>query len=168
MTKVIRRRRPGWAEFFMRHAALASTRSTCNRQQVGGVVVDRYNRILVGGYNGAPPGMPHCPPDEDLSPDAHCPRAVHAEKNIVSYASRIGARLNGGVWYLYPFGPCLDCQKVIITSGAIGVVIWSPPVRDETISDNYVALEQLRLAHVGIDYFYMPSIIKWCEEVWNG
>lgn len=58
-----------WPEFFMLHAHLAATRSTCDRgpellldpgrHGVGAVLV-RENRIVAGGYNGSPPGEPHC------------------------------------------------------------------------------------------------------------
>lgn len=53
----------------MLHAHLAATRSTCDRgpdllldrgrRGVGAVIV-RENRIVAGGYNGSPPGEPHC------------------------------------------------------------------------------------------------------------
>lgn len=53
----------------MLHAHLAATRSTCDRgpellfdhkrRGVGAVLV-RENRIVAGGYNGSPPGEPHC------------------------------------------------------------------------------------------------------------
>lgn len=46
-------------ELFLRTAHLFALRGTCSRAQVGAVfVVD--NRIVATGYNGAPPGMPHC------------------------------------------------------------------------------------------------------------
>lgn len=58
-----------WDAFFMLHAHLAATRSTCDRgpellldpgrHGVGAVIV-RENRIVAGGYNGSPPGEPHC------------------------------------------------------------------------------------------------------------
>lgn len=58
-----------WDAFFMLHAHLAATRSTCDRgpdllldlgrRGVGAVFV-RENRIIAGGYNGSPPGQPHC------------------------------------------------------------------------------------------------------------
>jgi dCMP deaminase len=58
-----------WDAFFMLHAHLAATRSTCDRgpellldpgrRGVGAVLV-RERRIIAGGYNGSPPGAPHC------------------------------------------------------------------------------------------------------------
>ena len=43
----------------MRIAFEVAERSTCLRRQVGAVIV-KDKRILATGYNGAPPGMPHC------------------------------------------------------------------------------------------------------------
>jgi len=44
--------RPGWHQYFMEMAYLASTRSTCLRRQVGAVIV-KDNQIISTGYNGA-------------------------------------------------------------------------------------------------------------------
>jgi dCMP deaminase len=46
-------------EILMMSALVMSKRGTCSRGQVG-VVVAYGGRILSTGYNGAPPGMPHC------------------------------------------------------------------------------------------------------------
>jgi len=56
-------------EFFMLHAHLWATRSTCDRgpellldpgrHGVGSVIV-KDGRIIASGYNGSPPGEPHC------------------------------------------------------------------------------------------------------------
>jgi dCMP deaminase len=58
-----------WPQFFMLHAHLAATRSTCDRgpellldpgrRGVGAVIV-KDHRVIAGGYNGSPPGQPHC------------------------------------------------------------------------------------------------------------
>lgn len=58
-----------WHQFFMLQAHLIATRSTCDRgpellfdpgrHGVGAVLV-KDKRIIAGGYNGSPPGQPHC------------------------------------------------------------------------------------------------------------
>lgn len=58
-----------WDQFWMCHAHLTATRSTCDRgpdllldrgrKGVGSVFV-REDRVIAGGYNGSPPGEPHC------------------------------------------------------------------------------------------------------------
>lgn len=63
-----------WDQFFMLHAHLAATRSTCDRgpsllfdpgRHGVGCVIVKDHRIIAGGYNGSPPGHPHCN-DPDL------------------------------------------------------------------------------------------------------
>lgn len=70
-----------WHEFFMLHAHLAATRSTCDRgpalffdpERHGvGCVIVKDNRIIAGGYNGSPPGEPHCDDVGHLMVDGHC------------------------------------------------------------------------------------------------
>lgn len=58
-----------WDAHFMLEAAVAATRSTCDRgpelfldpgrHGVGAVFV-RDKRVVAGGFNGSPPGEPHC------------------------------------------------------------------------------------------------------------
>lgn len=51
--------RPSWDEYFMEMAISASRRATCPRKSVGCVLV-RDRAVLETGYNGSPPGKPHC------------------------------------------------------------------------------------------------------------
>lgn len=108
--------RPGWDAYFLDMAVKVSARATCHRAQVGCVVVDSSHMILATGYNGSPPGEPHCPDDESLEPDDHCPRSIHAEQNVIGHAARRGTRLDGATWYLWPFGPCRSCSLLLATT----------------------------------------------------
>lgn len=54
--------RPSWDEYFMGIAFQVAKRSTCDRAQVGAIIV-KDRRILATGYNGAPTGLPHCLPE---------------------------------------------------------------------------------------------------------
>lgn len=62
-------RRPNWDELFMMIAQVVATRSTCDRgpkqffrdhRGTGAVIVSANNRQISVGYNGSPPGLPHC------------------------------------------------------------------------------------------------------------
>ena len=117
--------RPGWNQYFMAIAKVVSTRSTCSSRPVG-CVITRENRILVTGYNGAPPGEPHCSEQggegriycarrAGLVPDglkqAAC-RSLHAEENALALAERLGLAelLPGSAIYttLSPCGRCIE------------------------------------------------------------
>jgi dCMP deaminase len=50
--------RPTWDEYFTQLAQVTSTRSSCERLQVGCVLV-RDNRVISQGYNGYMAGCPH-------------------------------------------------------------------------------------------------------------
>lgn len=94
-------------------------RSTCLRGKVG-VVIVKSNRIVSMGYNGSPPGAPHCfdlgcDVDED-NHDAGCQRTVHAEANAISFAAREGVSTKGATMYS-THAPCLKCAQLIVTCG---------------------------------------------------
>jgi len=117
----------------MQVAAVMAKRSTCSRRQVGAVLVSKDNRIISSGYNGSPPGQPHCI-------DGACPRgrlsydevpagadynafpciACHAELNAIIRAGY--SATNGGILYVTD-EPCLQCSNAIEAAG-IAVVQW--------------------------------------------
>ena len=60
MSASVSRTRPGWDAYFMGIARAISTRMSCDRAQIGCVIVSPDHRILSGGYGGAPSGWPSC------------------------------------------------------------------------------------------------------------
>lgn len=124
---------------FMEVAATFATQSTCERGQVGCVIV-RDNRIISTGYNGAPPGMLHCtqegcllaeispPPGADVKPYSvitGCQRAIHAEVNAIAWSARAGVRIEGATLYC-THGPCAACARTIIAAGLYRVIYRTP------------------------------------------
>lgn len=120
--------RPGWDQYFMELADVVARRSTCTRRQVGAVIV-RDKRILATGYNGSPPGFPHCIDEGCLLVDGHCVRTIHAEMNAVVQAALHGVSLRDAWLYCTSF-PCLGCAKVLI-GGGIRRVVYRDPYPDE-------------------------------------
>lgn len=119
--------RPSWDAYFMQIAHLVKTRATCPRRQVGAVIV-KERRILATGYNGAPRGLAHCPPEGPLHdwPDGcmragHCIRSLHAEQNALLQAAMIGVPCEGSMIYVTA-QPCNMCAKMIINAGITQVV----------------------------------------------
>lgn len=121
--------RISWNEYFMEMAKLAAKRSTCLRRQIGAVAV-KDKHILSTGYNGPPPGHPHC---EELggclreqmkvpSGERHelC-AAVHAEQNIICQAALHGIALAGAIIYCTA-QPCSICAKMIVSAGIEQVI----------------------------------------------
>lgn len=112
--------RPSWDEYFMELAQVVAKRSTCNRRSVGTVLV-REKRILTTGYNGSPPGLPHCTDAGCLMVDNHCVRAIHAEQNAIIQAALHGIDLSGATCYVTS-SPCVHCSKMLIAAGIKRVV----------------------------------------------
>jgi|UniRef100_UPI00404ADD63 dCMP deaminase len=107
--------RPSWDEYFMATAVLISTRSSCERLNVGCVIVtggERKNRIVAAGYNGYLPGTPHV----SRVRDGHEQATVHAEQNAVADAARRGSSVEGCVAYVTHY-PCVNCAKILAASG---------------------------------------------------
>ncbi|MDP8200794.1 MAG: cytidine/deoxycytidylate deaminase family protein [Candidatus Tenebribacter burtonii] len=116
------KKRPGWHQYFMEMAYLASTRSTCLRRQVGTVIV-KDNQIISTGYNGAPKHIRHCAVTGCLREQLNVPsgerhelcRGVHAEQNAVIQAAINGTSIRGASLYCTN-QPCVICSKILINA----------------------------------------------------
>jgi dCMP deaminase len=112
-------------ELWLEIAKLYAARGTCDRAQVGCVIV-KDNRVVSAGYNGAPPGLPHCIDMEDphevesLMGERGCRRAIHAEANAIAWAARQGTSVSGATLYT-THEPCLPCSQLIISAGVVAV-----------------------------------------------
>ncbi len=113
-------KRPSWDEYFLEIAKVVSTRSTCDRANVGAVIA-KNKVILSTGYNGAPRGLPHCDDVGHEIAGGHCIRTIHAEANAIAQAARNGAPIEGATIYL-TISPCYDCFKMMINGGIKEVV----------------------------------------------
>lgn len=97
-------------------AWLLSKRSTCERGQVGAVIV-KDDRIISTGYNGAPPGMPHCI-DVGCDMEDGCQRAIHAEANAIAFAARNGVSVHEASVYC-THSPCIACAQLMLSAGIV-------------------------------------------------
>lgn len=122
-------KRPSWDEYFMEIARAVAKRATCDRGR-SGCVIARDKQILVTGYVGSPPGLPHCDDvghqmktvtHENGEQSQHCVRTTHAEQNAVIQAAKIGVSIDGGTLYC-KMTPCTVCAKMIVSAGIKRVV----------------------------------------------
>jgi dCMP deaminase len=125
--------RPSWDEYFMANAYLISTRSICERLQVGCVIVtsgDQKNRIVVAGYNGFLPGTPH----NSRVREGHEQATVHAEQNAIADAARRGISLEGCTAYTTHY-PCINCAKILAAAGIRTIKYHVDYRNDELVRD---------------------------------
>lgn len=145
--------RPGWDEYFLKLAMLASERATCPRMHCGCVIVkDRY--VLSTGYNGSLPGASHCEDVGCLVVDDHCVRTNHAEMNAISQAARHGVSLDGSTAHVTNM-PCTTCAKALIAAGIVRVVIFSDyhdTLAERFFADSGIVLDRRPMPSCQISY----------------
>jgi dCMP deaminase len=121
--------RPSWDEYFLEITNTVSKRATCNRGR-SGCLIAKDRQILVTGYVGSPPGLPHCDDaghqmkkviHEDDSITQHCVRTIHAEQNAICQAAKTGVSVRGATLYCR-MTPCRTCAMLVISCGITRVV----------------------------------------------
>jgi dCMP deaminase len=122
--------REHWNEYFLKIAYQVATRSTCDRNNVGAVIV-REKMILSTGYNGSIRGLSHCDEIGHLMENDHCVRTVHAEVNAIAQAARNGINLNNSELYVTS-SPCWNCFKALANVG-IKKIFFSHEYREKKI-----------------------------------
>jgi dCMP deaminase len=130
---------------FLEIADLLGQLGTCDRAKVGALIV-KDGRCISWGYNGAPPGQPHCSANlhgwidkidwdpwreaGDVETEAYalqwieehgCNNVTHAEANAVAFAARQGISTENGTLYT-AVSPCLNCSRLLIAAGIVRVV----------------------------------------------
>ena len=124
--------RPSWNEYFLNIAHEVAKRSTCERAQVGAVIV-KDKRILTTGYNGSPRGLDHCTEVGCLMDNGHCIRTLHAELNAIIQAALHGVITEGATIYV-THQPCFNCAKTIINAG-ISLIVYDQEYDDDRSLD---------------------------------
>ncbi len=167
--------RPEWKPIFMTTAHLIAQRSTCLKLKTGALLV-KDNRIISIGYNGSVPKGEHCCDywkkyygiwyfneefnekypifgsfleSLDFSEKHHewaTINEIHGEQNAILYASKNGISTKDSEMYSV-YSPCINCAKVIITSGITKVYFSKHYKRDvkgiKFLVDNGIKCEQV-------------------------
>lgn len=117
--------------------------STCQRLGVASALVTTDGQILVMARNGTPRGQQHC--KSLASPDERCIFCIHAERNVINRAARMGIPTRGQ--HLFTLvRPCVGCANDIVEADIVGVYYRQPYLSDGKFE--YVAnmLEDRRIA----------------------
>jgi dCMP deaminase len=110
---------------FMDIAELIGKLGTCDRKQVGALIV-KDGRCVSWGFNGAPPHAPHCDEnnhgwmDKESVEIMGCCNAIHAEANALAFAARHGISTEGATMYV-TLSPCLPCAQLAYAAGIVDV-----------------------------------------------
>ena len=143
-------------------ARIVATRSTCDRLRAGAVLV-KDNRIIATGYNGSPPGLPHCDSDAGhLMEEGHCVRTIHGEHNALLQAAKIPGASTEGATICSVYSPCVHCAKYIVAAGVKRLVLGK-------VYRNRDVVEYLQQAGIVVDVYIEDA--RWNErvqELFNG
>jgi len=118
--------RLNWNEYFITIAHLVSKRSSCNRLNVGCILV-QDNRIISSGYNGHLAKTEH----KSIIRNNHEQLTIHAEVNSIIDCAKRGITTNNAVAYITHF-PCLNCFKTLIGAG-ISKIYYSEDYKNDEI-----------------------------------
>lgn len=145
-----------WDEYFMAIAKLSAMRSKDPSTQVGACIVDKNNRILSIGYNGAPNGY-----SDDIFPwdregnelETKYPYVVHAERNAILNYRGSRKDFEGAKIYVDLF-PCNECAKEIIQAGISEVIYLS----DKYANTNSVIASKRLFDACNVSYYELKDI----------
>jgi len=112
-----------WDSYFMSIAEAISKRGSCDRAQVGCVIVKDDRLLMAEGYNGSISGHDHCDVVGHLMHEGHCVRTIHAEMNALLNAMKKGVSVQGCVAYV-THRPCPDCTKHLNQAGIKEIVYF--------------------------------------------
>jgi dCMP deaminase len=107
-----------WDERFLMLAKHVSTWSKDPSTKVGCVIANDAKKVIALGYNGFPPGIADTDDRLNDRPTKY-KYVVHSEPN--AFANSNG-KTKGCTIYTWPFAPCSECMKLIITNGIKRVV----------------------------------------------
>lgn len=126
----MKNKRISWEKYFINIALEVAKRSTCDRKNVGAVII-RDKTILSTGYNGSIRGLPHCDEVGHEMVNNHCVRTTHAEANAIVQAAKNGVKIDKSEIFVTA-SPCYDCFK-LITNAGIQKIYYLEFYRDERI-----------------------------------
>lgn len=126
--------RPSKDEYFLKMAEVVATRSTCVRRSVGCVLVDEQFRVMSTGYNGSPPGMPHC--TDHPCDGAHCKSGTGLDLCMSTHAEINALLFCGDVMKIHSIyltvSPCVQCIKALLTTSAKRLIFREMYASDHT------------------------------------
>lgn len=102
--------RPSWDDYFKEIVLVTKKRSSCERLQVGCLLV-KDNRIISAGYNGFLPGCPH----KSIVRNNHEQATIHAEQNALADCAKRGVSCLNSTAYITHY-PCIICCRLLLAA----------------------------------------------------
>jgi dCMP deaminase len=148
-----------WDHHFLKLCLTISEMSRDPNTRVGALIVGPDKEIRSSGFNGFPRGVADTP-ERLYDRELKLRLMVHAERNALLNAARIGVSTKGCTLYLVasdgtiaPWGgsPCTSCVIEIIQAGIAEVVSWPFKNVPSRWADD-IAFAATILAEAGVRY----------------
>lgn len=153
-----------WHMAFIRQALEWAAMSKDPNTQVGAIIVGPDKEIRATGFNGFPRGIADT--EERLNNrDLKMKLIVHAERNAICNAARIGVSLKGCTLYIVATDdtgmiwggpPCTACTIELIQAGITGIISLPKKSVPSRWHDDLAMAESL-IAEVGISYLELTA-----------
>lgn len=134
-------KRLSWTEYFKELAITTSTRSPCDRLQVGCVLV-KDNRIISMGYNGFLPSCEH----KSILRDDHEQATVHAEQNAICDCAKRGVSTCECIAYITHY-PCIICARILLAAG-IREIHYINDYKNDPLVDYFCNLKNVKIQKI--------------------
>lgn len=121
--------RPTWDEYFKQLVTITASRSSCEKLNVGCILVND-NRIIAQGYNGYISGCEH----NMIIRNGHNIATIHAEQNTIVDCAKRGVSCNNCTAYITHF-PCYNCMKLMAASG-IKAIKYIEDYKNDSLVNN--------------------------------
>ena len=154
-----------WDKIFMSQALLMALKSKDRRTKIGALCVGKGHELVSGGFNGIPRG---CSEKEERQVKPLKPYwYVHAERNAIYNAARIGAKLQDTIMYCNVY-PCPDCAQGIIQVGIKEIIIYrNPNTMGEELKETSGISHEM-LAEAGVKIRNFNDVISKIYTVYDG
>ena len=119
--------RPSWDDYFKEIVLVTAKRSSCERLNVGCILV-KDNRIIAQGYNGFLPGCPH----KSIIRDNHEQATLHAEQNALIDCAKRGVSCKGSTVYITHY-PCIICCRLLLAAEVKDIKYLNDYKNDELV-----------------------------------
>lgn len=97
--------------FYESLVGLVELRATCRPdRKAAAILINKNYRVVSMGYNGSPPGVPHCNKTGCIMFEGHCIGTLHAEMNALANLEAISPDLT----MICSMKPCLSCLKLLL------------------------------------------------------
>ena len=117
-----------WDKYFAKIVEVTAERSSCERLNVGCILV-KDNRIISQGYNGFLPGCPH----ESIVRNNHEQATVHAEQNAICDCAKRGVSCKNAIAYITHY-PCIICTRLLLAAGIKEIKYLNDYKNDELVA----------------------------------